>query len=226
MDMNVKLKKVVDILMTAVLLFLMGYQFWGEKAHEWAGMGIFVLFIAHHILNLNWYKNLFHGRYPPVRIFQVGGNMFTLLSVLVLMYSSVILSRYVFAFLPIESGRALARRLHMLGAHWGFLLMSMHLGSHWNMVLAMLKRKCKAAHRSLEIFCFILGLAVALYGVWVFVKRDFFIYMFLQSEFVFLDYEESKIRFCFDYLSLMGACIFISHFMGKFLRDTCRKGSS
>ncbi len=28
-------KRAVDALMTIVLLFLMGYQFWGEKMHEW-----------------------------------------------------------------------------------------------------------------------------------------------------------------------------------------------
>ena len=31
-----------DILMTVALLFLMGYQFWGEAAHEWVGTGMFV----------------------------------------------------------------------------------------------------------------------------------------------------------------------------------------
>ena len=32
-------KLAVDILMTLGLLFLMGYQFWGDVAHEWAGQG-------------------------------------------------------------------------------------------------------------------------------------------------------------------------------------------
>lgn len=108
----------------------MGYQFWGEKAHEWAGMGIFILFLVHHILNLGWYKNLLKGNYPPFRIFQIVINVLALVSMLVLMYSSVILSRYVFSFLPIENGLALARRLHILGSHWGFLLMSLHIGLH------------------------------------------------------------------------------------------------
>lgn len=58
----------VDFLMTIFLLLLMGYQFWGETAHEWVGAGMFLLFIAHHILNGSWYKNLFRGRYPAVRI--------------------------------------------------------------------------------------------------------------------------------------------------------------
>ena len=41
-------KIIVDIAMTLALLFLMGYQFWGDVAHEWAGAGMFVLFLAHH----------------------------------------------------------------------------------------------------------------------------------------------------------------------------------
>lgn len=216
--MKAKLKRVVDILMTAALLFLSGYQFWGEKAHEWVGAGIFVLFIAHHILNLSWYQNLFRGKYTAFRIFQVVIDLLTLLSMIALMYSGIVLSRYVFSFLPIRSGMALARQLHILGSHWGFLLMSLHLGLHWNMVLGMVKRKRTEFPHSIYVICRILGLAVALYGGYVFVKRDFLIYLFLQSEFVFLDYEEAKILYYLDYLSLMGTCIFLSHYAGKFLQ--------
>ena len=35
-----KVKLAVDVLMTLALLFLMGYQIWGETAHEWAGAGM------------------------------------------------------------------------------------------------------------------------------------------------------------------------------------------
>lgn len=221
--MNGKLKRAVDIMMTAALLFLMGYQFWGEKAHEWAGTGIFVLFAAHHILNWRWYRNLFGGKYAPMRILQVGVDILTFLSMTLLMYSGIVLSRYVFAFLPIKSGLALARKLHILGSYWGFLLMSLHLGLHWNMVLGMVKGKNAAVSRYVRAVCFILGLTIALYGAWVFVKRDFCTYLFLQSEFVFLDYEESKILYYLDYLSLMGMCIFISHYTSIFLRSFKRK---
>lgn len=34
------IKRTVDVLMTAALLFLMGYPFWGEQFHEWAGAGM------------------------------------------------------------------------------------------------------------------------------------------------------------------------------------------
>ena len=51
MKSKATLKIVIDLAMTEALLFLMGYQFWSDTAHEWAGAGMFVLFIAHHILN-------------------------------------------------------------------------------------------------------------------------------------------------------------------------------
>ena len=213
----------VDVLMTAALLFLMGYQFWGGTAHEWVGAGMFVLFLTHHILNGSWHKNLFRGKYPPMRIFLTVIDVLMLFSMIAQMYSGIVLSRHVFAFLPIESGLALARRLHILGSYWGFLLMSLHLGLHWNVVLGAVNRKFPAVFHSFRYLCIAPGLAVALYGAWVFVKRDFTTYMFLQSEFVFMDYEETKILFYWDYLSLMGTCVFISHYAGKFLRSLKKK---
>lgn len=120
---------------------------------------MFVLFIAHQILNFRWYKSLFKGKYTPMRIFQVIVDMLTLLSMLAMMYSGIVLSRYVFAFLPINGGMALARKLHMLGSYWGFLLMSLHLGLHWNMVLGVIKRKDNAIvhFQFINLFCFVVG---------------------------------------------------------------------
>ena len=75
-------KIIVDVLMTLVLLFLMGYQLWGEAAHEWAGAGMLILFLAHHFLNRHWYTNLFKGRFTPIRIFQICVDMLLLIAML------------------------------------------------------------------------------------------------------------------------------------------------
>lgn len=221
-----KLKWTLDVLMTVALLFLMGYQFWGEAAHEWIGTGMFVLFIGHQICNLNWYKNLFRGRYTPMRIFQTVINLLTLAAMLMQIYSGVIMSRHVFAFLPIQGGVALARRLHILGSYWGFLFMSLHLGLHWGMILNVTakirNRDGTGASRS-TVISFLAGLAVAAYGLIVFIKRVFADYMLLKSEFVFIDYEESKFLFFMDYLALMGLCVFLSYYATKLLKGAGRK---
>jgi len=210
------LKILIDILMTAALLFLMGYHLWGEVLHEWVGAGMLLLFIAHHILNRNWYKTLFKGKYTAMRILMLCIDSLVLISMLAQMYSGIVMSRYVFDFLPVEGGMSLARRLHILGAYWGFLLMSAHLGLHWSMVIGMVKKRMAfAMHPKVSLLA---GLFIAAYGVCVFIKRDFLTYMFLKSEFVFMDYSEPKILFYLDYLALMGSFIFVFHYAGKILR--------
>ena len=114
----------LDVFMTFGLLFLMGYQFWGDVAHEWVGAGMFLLFIVHHILNGNWHKNLFHGKYSPVRIFQLVVDLLVFLSMIGLMVSGFFLSRYVFPlrgwmFHGFHGGMSFARLLHMAASHWG-----------------------------------------------------------------------------------------------------------
>ena len=211
---------IVDVLMTLALLFLMGYQLWGDTAHEWAGAGMLILFLAHHILNRNWYQNLFKGRFTPMRVFQICVDMLLLIAMLAQMYSGIVMSRHVFAFLPIDGGMALARRLHILGAYWGFLLMSVHLGLHWNLFLGLAKRKAGAWKPSKirGLVLFLIGLLIAAYGAFVLMDRDFPTYLFLQSEFVFLDYEEPIWSFYLDYICLMALWVFLAHSLSKGLR--------
>ena len=212
-------KMIVDGMMTLGLLFLMGYQLWGESAHEWAGAGMLLLFLVHNFLNRSWYRNLFRGRFTPMRLVQIGVNMLLLTAMLAQMYSGIVMSRHVFAFLPIDGGMAAARRVHILGAYWGFVLMSVHLGLHWNMFLNMAGRRgAGRLPRLSRPALFLAGLAIAAYGLSVFIRRDFPVYMFLRTEFVFLDYDEPVWLFYLDYICLMGFWVFLAHYVSKGLR--------
>lgn len=202
--------------MIAALLFLPGYQFWGQQEHEWVGMGMFALFITHQLLNRNWYQNLARGRYTPERVLQVGTNFLVFVSMLALMYSGIVLSR----LFPLEGGLAMARRLHMLGSYWGFILMSAHLGLHWNMFINLgkkltgLKKPSTISAAALQIA----GALIAGYGLVAFIKRDFLTCLLLRSEFLFLDYDEPVVLFYFDYLAVMGLCIFVGRYLAKLFR--------
>ncbi len=221
------IKLAVDVSMTLALLFLMGYQFWGEAPHEWVGAGMFLLFVAHHLLNGRWHKTLFKGKYSALRTVTLCVDLLLLLAMLAQMYSGIVMSRYVFAFLPGTGGMSLARRLHILGAYWGFLLMSVHLGLHWNMILGMLRKalKIKSKTKSPSMIAFAAGLVISGYGIWVFISRGFPTCLFLKSEFVFLDYSEPKIFFYIDYLALMGLCIFIAHYSTKLMEQLQKRRS-
>lgn len=56
------IKIFVDVLMMLAILFLMSYELLGSLQHEIVGIIMFILFIIHHALNVNWAKNLTKGR--------------------------------------------------------------------------------------------------------------------------------------------------------------------
>ena len=220
MRSKARLKTVIDALMTLTLLFLMGYQFWGDVIHEWAGAWMFILFIIHHILNWSWYKTVFCGKHTPFRVFQVIVDLTVFVSMICLMISGIMLSNHVFAFLNIHGGIYFARLMHMASSYWGFVLMALHLGLHWG-IFTRLARKLFRIKEDSKLSSFVLvlmGTAITVYGVTVFLRRNLLTYMLVQTKFVFLDFGESKILFYLDYLAMMGSCIFLAYYSGHLFR--------
>lgn len=213
----------VDIGMTLGLLLLMPYELIGQAAHEWIGLGIFVLFIVHRILNGKWSRNALKGKYKPFRIWQTILVILVLDSMIGSMVSGVIISRHVLSFLPINGGRSFGRSLHMLASYWGFVLMSLHLGLHWSMMMEMAKKAVKKPSAVRTWILRVLALAIAGYGVFAFVKREVGSYMLLKIQFVFFDFEEPLILFLLDYVAIMGLFVFIGHYLAQILKHCSRK---
>lgn len=205
----------IDILMTAVLLLLMAYSLVGEALHEWLGIGLFVLFILHHVLNSAWSRNLFKGKYTPFRILQTVLVVLALGSMLGSMVSGIVLSRHALAFLPITGGQSWARTLHMLSAYWGFTFISLHLGLHWSMMMGMAKRMWGKPSTVRSWIVRSIGFLIAGYGVYAFIRREIGSYMFLKNQFVFFDFNEPLILFLIDYIAVMGLFVFIGHYIAK-----------
>ena len=217
------LKICVDIGMTVALLFLMTYELVGQATHEWLGIGMFVLFVTHHILNRKWNRNLLKGHYTPLRIWQTLLVVFVLLCMIGSMVSGVILSRHVLSFLPISGGHSFARSLHMISAYWGFVWMSLHLGLHWSMMVTMARKVFPKASSARTWVLRMIAVVIAVYGAYAFVKRDIPDYMFLRSQFVFFDFEEPLIFFQMDYMAVMGLFVFIGHYFAELLKCCSRK---
>jgi sulfatase modifying factor 1 len=214
-------KIVVDSLMTVLLMAQMGRQFWSDVAHEWIAVGMFVLFIAHHVLNLNWYRTMFKGKYTPYRILQLIIDVLVFVPMIGLMVSGIMLSQHVLVFFPITGGTSFARILHMLATYWGFVLMTLHLGFHWTVFISMVRKATKTTKSSPSrtTLLGIVGIAIASYGLYVFINRDLLSYMLLQNLFVFLDYGESKALFFLDYLAMMSLFAWVAHNVAGLLRE-------
>ena len=228
--MKVKLihKIRIDLIMTILLLCQMAYMLIGETVHEWLGTVMFLLFILHQVLNEQWYKNLLRGNYTPYRVVQLIVILLLLLSMLGLMVSGIILSRVVFAFLPIHGGMGFARTLHMLAAYWGFIFMSIHLGLHWGMILGVLRKRWRMQNPSaIRTWVLrILAILLSAWGVYAFAKNNIADYLFLRSQFVFFDVERSLLFFWAEYLAMMGLFVFLAYYLGKGLQKLSKKGRS
>ena len=212
--MKKKIKISVDIIMTLLFFLLTAYHWTGDTIHEYLGFSLFVFFIAHHILNFNWYKNLFKGKYSFNRFLNTFINTMLFVCMLGLMISGIMFSRKVLFFLNLGGGGMFNRRLHMLSASWGFVFISAHIGMHWGMFTSMMKLKnIKAV--ILRILINILGILIALYGIFSFIKRRLYEKMFLLIDYAFFDYDEPIILFFLDYLAIMGAFVFITYYSQK-----------
>ena len=205
------IKITVDIIMTLLFFVLMAYHFTGDAVHEYLGFSLFIFFILHHILNFNWYKNIYKGKYNFNRILNTFINTMLFLCMAGLMISGILFSQRVLGFLNIHNSGMFTRRLHMISNSWAFVFMSAHLGMHWGMFI-----NRKFIKKQISI---IIALFVSIYGVVSFIKRGLYNKMFLLVEFAFFDYEEPVIFFFMDYLSIMGLFMFITYCLKKYQKD-------
>lgn len=211
------LKITVDVLMTAALLLLMSYSLLGEAAHEWVGVGMFALFILHHILNHKWSRGLLRGKYTAFRTFQTVLVLLVFLSMAGSMVSGILLSRYVFD-LDVRGLSSIARNIHMLSAYWGFVFMALHLGLHWNVIMGMARKMTKKPSNIRKWILRGAAILIAVYGVYAFFKRDIGNYMLLRYHFAFFDLDEPLILFLLDYAAAMGLFVCLGHYLSAMLR--------
>ena len=209
------IRTVVDMVMIVLLPMLMAYSLIGEKLHEIIGTILFALFIVHHVLNRQWYKAIFNGKYTPRRIFQTVLNFLLLVFMLTQPISGILMSKYLYSSIRIAGSSATARELHLFLAYWGFVFMCLHAGTH---MCAPIKKLQARGRRTLTMILIALG-AISVYGGYAFVKRRLPEYMFLRSSFAFFDFGEPRIFFFHDYIAMMilfaAIGMMISVFLGR-----------
>ena len=201
--MKKKIRIVVDCGMVLLLPLLMAYSLVGEAAHEYLGIGMFLLFVIHHILNIAWWKNLFRGRYTPIRILGTVVNIALVIIMLALPISGMILSRHVFRFLHF-GGASTARTVHLLASYWGLVLMSFHAGMHGNVMMGMF-RKAANMQKLSKIRTWslrMIAVLLAVCGIHAFVKNGISSYLFLRTQFVFIDFSQPAVWTLLNYLAV------------------------
>lgn len=209
----------VDCGMVLLLPLLMAYSLVGEAAHEYLGIGMFLLFVTHHILNIAWWKHIFCGKYTLLRILGTAVNLTLAMIMLALPISGMMLSRHVFRFLHFN-GASMARTVHLMASYWGLVLMSFHAGMHGNVMMGMFR---KAAHtqQTSKIRTWslrVIAVLLAICGIHAFVKNRISSYLFLRTQFVFIDFSQPVVLALLDYLAIIAFFAIIGYYISKLIK--------
>lgn len=199
--------------MTVVLLLLMAYQVTGETLHEWFGIGMAMLLVVHHVLNIRWYSALFKGKYNAYRAVTTAVNTLLLISIALTAVCGMAMSAhavpFLYGFLPVS----FARRFHLAMSFWSFILMGIHLGLHIPAMTAGLKLKGKAVTLTCCAATVISGV-----GFWLFVKNGIPEYIFFRTPFAFFDYGKTFSIVFLENLAILFAFAFAGTSVASFVK--------
>lgn len=216
MNRNKLIKLVIDFVMIVLMLVEMAYRFTGDMLHELVGISLFVLFIVHNVLNRRWYQTIFRGKMNLRRILNITVNLLLLVMMIVLMISAIPISRTIFVFIPIHNGLT-ARQIHTLAAYWGLILIAIHLGMHWGMLIGGVRKMTGITGMS-RISTIVLRVFVVLivaHGVQASFDRNVGSKLILYYTFDYWNPDESVIKLFLDYLSIMGIYICGTYYVLK-----------
>lgn len=209
----------LDFVMTILILLAVSFRITGDIAHEWIGIGVYVLFVVHNVLNKHWHTQLLKKRkkYSFNYILYTTVNLTLIIIMSIVFVTGILQSRSVLAFWDLKGGM-LIHEIHSTTAYWGYVLISIHIGLHWSLIKTqMFKRLLADRHKYLFTSLFFCGgVAIAIGGVWAFIERDIYSKLFLRMPFDF--WNQSALLFIVYYILIMGLFVWLTHYVLKMIR--------
>jgi hypothetical protein len=196
----------------------MAYQVTGEALHEWIGIGMTIVLIVHHILNIKWYAVLFKGKYNAYRIITTIVNMLLLISIALTAFCGMSMSSNAVPFLYGMTGIVFARTTHLALSFWSFVLMGFHLGLHLPAMTAKLRHG-----KAVRIIVSVVFTVLAGVGLWLFIKNNIPSYLTFKAHFAFLDYDKAAVLVFAENLAEMFFFVFLGANTVRIIRSFSKK---
>lgn len=133
--MNKKIKYILDALMTLIMVLLMKITFVGLLWHEILGLGIFLLFVIHNLINIKYFICVlmkFFSDCVKLRV-KIGIVLDLILFVVVtaIVATGIMISKEIFPFGYV----GLVSGLHHSLSYLSLILISIHVGLHWSSIM-------------------------------------------------------------------------------------------
>jgi hypothetical protein len=196
-------------------LLLLGFAYWwlGNVVHEVAGTAMFLLLIAHNVFNRRWWGGIPKTRREPRSIFNVGVTFALLGAMLALLVTSVLISNALSPYLPPWGGFTV-RQIHTLAAYWVLIIVAIHLGLRWPMLMGVARnlfgiRKSSALRTpALRV----VALGIALHGVWSCTVLGLGGKLSMQMTLDWWNFEESVAGFFVHCAAIAGLVVVVTYY--------------
>jgi Domain of unknown function (DUF4405) len=210
---------VLDFTAAGLLLAALAYWWLDNTAHELIGTSMFLLVIVHNVFNRWWYGTITRGRRAPRGLITTVLNLSLLTVMLVLLITSLMISRDMFGFLSLGGGFTV-REIHKLASYWALVIMSIHLGLHWSMVMGVLRGAIGTTKTSAvrTTALRVIAVAIATHGVHSSFEMTIGSKLVLHPTLDMWDFEASTLGFFVHYASIVGLYVFFAHYTMTWLQ--------
>lgn len=217
MNVPFSLRLILDLAAVCLLLVALAYGWLGNLAHEIIGTALFALLITHNIFNRRWYGTIPRRTRAPRTLITRVINLSLLVTILTLLVTSLLISRDVFAFLPLSSTFT-ARQIHTLVGYLALIIAGAHLGLHWTMLMGYVGGRLGIRIEQTWLMVTARGLAAGLaaYGVYSLVALNVGTKLLMRPTMEFWDFEAETPAFFGHLAGIVGLSAFMAHYAWKF----------
>lgn len=208
-----RLRLFLDFAAVILIIACLAYWWLDNLSHELFGAALFALIIAHNVFNRRWYGSVSGGRHDCARVFNIIIIAGLALVMLILLVTSVLISRDLFAFMDFNVGYGV-REIHMFAGYWFLLILGVHLGGRWAVVMIICRGVFGIMGQSLVRMVALRCAAgiVILWGVKSCFAMTFGSKLTLTYTLDMWDFNESTWEFFINYASITGLFAAITHY--------------
>lgn len=214
----------LDLTSASLLLFGLSYWWLGNAAHELAGTAMFLLLILHNVFNRRWWGRLPKARREARGLFNIAVTLLLLGAMLALMVTSVLISNTLSGMLSAFGGFTV-RQIHTLAAYWVLVIVAVHLGLRWSMIMGAVRGLFRIAgpSRARTVVLRVAAASVAAHGVWSSFVLGLGTKLTMQVSLDWWNFEEAVAAFFVHCLAIAGLYVALTHYGLKGFRSIARR---
>lgn len=215
---------VFDVVAAGLLLFSLSYWWLGNIAHELAGTAMFLLVIVHNVFNRRWYGTVPEARREARGLLNIAVTFLLLVAMLALLITSVLISNALSGIMSAYGGFTV-RQVHTLAAYWVLVIVSVHLGLRWPMILGVARNLTGISQPNAMrmLVLRVAALLIAIHGIWSSFELGLGTKLSMQMTLDWWNFEQSVAGFFIHCIAIAGLYIFLTHHaMNWIQRRKCR----